>query len=133
MDISNLKEELTAHIQAAYTEGVTMEEAEKLAARFLLAQIQVSEALKKVDLDTRMRKVGVKSIKAAVYLDEAKKGDKKPTEAALSALVDSNILVIKEQNSFDQAEVDRNELESMLSVARDGHIYYRGIARGRFE
>lgn len=133
MDISNLKEELTAHIQAAYTEGVTMEEAEKLAAKFLHAQIMLGEALRSADLDARMRKSGLKAVKAAVYLDEAKKGERKPTEAALSALVDSNSLVTSEQTGFDQAEVDRNELDNLLNVARDGHIFFRGVAKGRFE
>jgi hypothetical protein len=131
--MEKLIEELTKDIKSAYEQGVTMEEAERLAAKFLHAQIQLGAALKNADLDARMRKNGLKAVKAAVYLEEAKKGDKKPSDVMLGSLVDSNELVLGEQNGFDTAEVYRNELDNMLNVARDAHIFMRGIAKGRFE
>lgn len=131
--MKELIEEITADIQKAYTEGVTMEEAEKLAAKFLYAQIQFGDALKKADLNARMRKTGVKAVKAAIYLEEVRKADKKPSDVLLGAIVDSNDLVTGEQEGFDTAEVERGSLDNMLQVARDGHIYFRGIAKGRFE
>ncbi len=132
----NLKsyfEELTKDVQDSYSEGVTLETAERLAAKFLGAQITTGEELRKADLDARMRKSGVKALKAAVYLDNATKSEKKPTEATLSALVDSDSMVNDEQTRFDTAEVERNALENYLSIFREAHVYYRGVAKGRFE
>lgn len=130
---SDLCEELTAQIQTSYETGVTVDEAEKLAAKFLFAQLSVSTELKKLDLDTRMRKAGLKAVRAAIYMDAASKGDKKPTEAALSATVDLNDLVQGEQSAFDLAEASRDERERYYNIFREAHIYYRGISKAKFE
>lgn len=126
-------EELTKDIQNAYESSPTLEESERLAAKFLNAQIQVGSELSKADLDSRIRKSGVKAIKAAVYMENATKTDKKPSDVMLQAMVDMDQLVIAEQQAFDTAEVYKNELENFLNVFRDAHIYFRTIAKGRFE
>jgi hypothetical protein len=128
-----LCETLEAQIQDSYTNGVTLDGAEKLAGEFLHAQIKVSGELKGADLDSRMRKTGLKSIKAAIYMDAATKGEKKPTEAALAAIVDMNDIVQGEQKAFDEADVNKAELERYYDIFREAHIYYRGIAKGKFE
>lgn len=132
MSFQELCKSLEKKIQNAYTEGVTMEEAEKLAAEFLFAQIRISEALKTADLSARMRKSGVKAVRAAVYLDGAKQGDKKPSDVLLQAQVDTNELVSGEQDALDQAEVERDELERYYNIFQNGHIYFRGVAKGAF-
>lgn len=136
MELNTIKEfceELTEDVKRAYESSTSVEESEKLAAKFLLGQIKVGEALKSADLNARMRKSGLKAVKGAIYLEESKKGDKKPTEATLQALVDLNETVSSTQDSFDIAEVERNELENYLSVFRDAHIYFRALSKGRFE
>jgi len=128
-----LCEELENEIKEAYEQGVTLDQAEKLAAKFLHAQLQVSKQLTEADLDSRMRKTGVKSIRAAIYMNAASKGDKKPTEAMLASIVDSDELVSGEQNSFDAAEANKNELERYYEIFLNAHVYFRGVAKGRFE
>ena len=132
-ELTKLVEDLTTDIRNAYETSVTLEQAERLAAKFLYGQICVANALQTSDLDARMRKNGVKQVKAAVYLEEATKSEKKPTEAMLGALVDRNELVSGEQEAFDKAEVSKAYLENALSILKDGHIYFRGISKGRFE
>ncbi len=124
---------LTKAIQDSYESGVTMDEAEKLAAKFLYAQMQVAEKLQAKDLDARMKKTGVKAIKAGIYMDCATKGERKPTEAMLGAMVDQTTEVIKAQDDLDESEVKRNELERYFEIFKDAHIYFRTVARGRFE
>jgi len=68
-----------------------------------------------------------------VYLDEAKKQDKKPSDVMLGALVDANDIVAGEQKRFDEAEADRDELERIYNVFREAHIHFRSIAKGRFD
>lgn len=126
-------EELEKIIQAAYEEGVTLDEAEKLAGRFLHAQLKVAEELRVADLDARMRKTGLKALKAALYLEEVKKNEKKPSDTLLQHTVDANELTQNEQNSFDAAEVERDRLQNYLNVFKEAHVYFRGIAKGRFE
>ena len=133
MKFKELCDSLEAKIQDSYNEGVTLESAEKLAGEFLFAQMSVSAELKKADLSARMRKSGVKAVRAAVYIEAATKDPKKPTEAMLSSIVDTTDLVQSEQEELDKAEVERDELERFYSIFREAHVHFRGIAKGRFD
>ena len=62
MSFKQLCQDLEQEIQTSYEQGVSMVDAERLAGKFLAAQIKVSDELKKSDLDARLRKSGVKSI-----------------------------------------------------------------------
>jgi hypothetical protein len=128
-----LCKQLEAKIVSSYEEGVTLEEAEKLAAQFLFAQLAVSTELKKADLDSRMRKNGVKSIRAAIYLDIVSKSDKKPTEAQITATIDTDKIVGDEQGAFDMAEVSKADLERYYDIFGNAHVYFRTISKGRFD
>ena len=127
-----LAKELETHIQSAYTDGVTVDQAEKLAARFLHAQMQLSEALRVADLDARMRKSGLKAVRATVYLEGATKGDKKPSDVLLQAQVDTHEVVQTEADAYEKAEVDKDNIERYYNIAREGHIYFRALAKGGF-
>lgn len=123
----------TAIIQRAYEESPTLEEAEKYAALFLDAQIRVGTELAKASLDARMRKSGTKALKASVLLDAATKGDKKPADSLLTAIVDSDQMVQESQGGLDRAEVNVGELENYLHVFKESHLFFRSISRGKFE
>jgi chromosome segregation ATPase len=125
--------ELEDDIKRAYEESVTIEEAEKLAAKFLGAQIEIARMLREVSLDCRMRKQGLKAIKSAVRTDEIGKHDKKPTEGALDDVVNLSELVSGEEKRYDEAEAAREELERFYGIFHEAHIFFRGISKGRFE
>jgi len=133
MNFKDLCKQLESKIQASYEQGVTVDDAEKLAAEFLYAQLQVSGELKKSDLNSRMWKSGTKALKAAVYLDIVQKSEKRPTEAHMTAQIDSNELITKQQDGLDAAEVARDELERYYNIFLNAHIHYRGVSKGRFE
>lgn len=133
MDIKNFISDLTQNIKDAYEAEVTMADAEKLAAKFLYGQLVLGTELRSADLDARMKKVGVKAIRAAIYLSEVQKADKKPSDVMLEALINSNEIVAGEQQVYDESEVARDELQNVLKVCHEAHVYFRGIAKGRFE
>ena len=123
--------ELEKDIQNAYESGVTIEEAEKLAAKFLGAQIRISNVLANTDLDSRMRKSGVKAIKAAVYMDAATKSEKKPSDVMLNNIVDMNEIVQGEQRSFDEADVLKDKYQNYLNICKEGHVYFRQMSKAQ--
>ena len=96
------------------------------------SQLIISKELAALDLDARMRKSGVKAIRGAVYLEEARRGDKKPSDTMLTAFVDTSDLVTGEQKRLDEAEVKKAELERIFDILTNGHIHYRTIAKGSF-
>ena len=131
-DITKLCQELETVVQDAYENGVTLTEAEKLAAKMLGAQIAIARALENTDLDARMRKNGVKAIKAAVYMDELTKHEKKPAEGFLEHAVNLNKMVADEQTAYDTADARKDALFTYLGIFKDAHIYFRGVAKGAF-
>lgn len=124
-------DELEGLIPDCYQNGVTLGQAESLAGRFLEAQLIVSHELTKLDLDARMRKTGVKAIRATIYLAECGKSDKKPTEGMLAALIEANPDLSAEQDGLDKAEVDRDELKRLMDVYSNAHIFFRTIMKGQ--
>lgn len=126
-------ESLEIKIKKSYEETLTIEEAERLAAEFLGAQLDVGTQLRAVDLDARMKKTGVKALKAAVYMEAATKTDKKPSDVLLEATVNMSKLVVDEQTALDVAESNRDALQNYLSVFKEAHIFFRGVSRGKFE
>ncbi len=125
-------QELEQILVQAYEGETTLAEAERLAARFLVAQMQISGVLRKASLDARMRKTGTKALRAAVYLEIVQKADKKPSEAQISATVDSEGLITTEQNAYDAAEVEAENLKRYYDIFTNAHIYMRSLARGSF-
>jgi hypothetical protein len=129
----SLCEELKNDIKKSYEQGVGLDEAERLASKFLDAQMTIADHLRNTALDARMKKSGVKAVKAAVYMDAATKTEKKPSDAFLQALVDMNELVLGEQKSLDEAEIEVETLHNYFSIFKDAHIHFRSVAKGRFE
>ncbi len=133
MTFQQYAQQLEDKIKSAYEDGVNLTQAEQLAAEFLHAQLKVSTELKKYDLDSRMRKSGVKAVRAAVYMSAGSKEGKRPTEAALEAMVNQDSIVCGEQQELDKSEVERDDLQRYYNVFREAHIYFRGISKGKFE
>lgn len=133
MKFDQLCEELETAITTSYEEGVSLDEAEKLMFKCLAIRLLLSAELSKVDLDTRMKKSGVKAVKAAIYLEAATKDPKKPSDVMLGAIVDSNELVRGEQDRLDAAEVKKAELERLDNIFENAHVSFRKIGTGKFE
>lgn len=131
-ELKDLCERLSADIQSSYEEGVTMPEAEKLAGKFLYAQIQVANEIAEADLDARMKRAGVKAIKAAVYLEHARATDKKPSDTMLGALVDSDKIVASAVEDEAAAEIYRDWLKNQMAIFSEAHVHFRTIAKGSF-
>lgn len=124
--------ELEAKITKSYEEGTTQEEAERLAAEFLVSQFKVAGLLASADLDSKMRRSGVKAIKAAVYMQKATETEKKPSDVLLNAAVDLHEVVQAEQEAYDRAEAYSDSLERYYNIFREAHLYYRTVSKGQF-
>ncbi len=125
--------ELKQIIETAYEQGVSMAEAEKLAAKTLVIRLELSQELKRVDLDSRMKKHGVKVTRADAYMTELKKHDKKPVESFLDATITMDKNVIEAEHDYAKADVQREMIQNYLDIFKDAHIYFRGIAKGSYE
>lgn len=132
MKFNEYCEQLENKIKASYEEGVTLEQAEKLAGEFLGAMMRVSNELRNADLDSRMRKSGVKAIRASAYLAIVGGQDKKPTETHIQSILDKDGVINNEQDALDTAEVLRDNLKRYYDIFNNAHVFYRGVAKGNF-
>lgn len=130
MDYKELSEQLKQHLKDSSENGTSLELAERLAAKFLYAETITAEELSKKSLDARMKKSGNKAIRSAVYLNIVSSSEKKPTEAQISAMLETDEDVGKQQTLLDEAEVQLAELQNYYDIFNNGHIYYRGVAKG---
>lgn len=133
MTLTEFCEQLESKIAKSYEDGVTQDEAERLGGEFLVGQLKLSKELKNKDLDARMKKSGLKAVKAACYLATAQGSEKKPTEAHIAAMIDKDELVNKAQDDLDTAEVEKDHLLRTFDIHGNAHVHFRTISKGRFE
>lgn len=132
-DLDTLVADLQVAVNSAYDSGVTMEEAERMAAKCLSAQLDIARALSASDLDSRMRKNGLKASKANAYLMEVNKHEKKPSDTLLENIVASDLSVQAAQNSFETSDARKESLNLYFGIFKDAHIYFRGISKGNYQ
>ncbi len=133
----NIKEimELQQSIRKVHTEGVSLEDAERLAAKSLDVLIQIGGMdglIRSKDLDARMKKNGYKTVRAKTYIEIVHRSEKKPTEAAIEAELLTSALVSTSQDQYERAEVEAEALHRLYDIFKDAHIYFRGVAKGSF-
>src|ERR1035437_7680428 len=104
--------ELSQTIERVYNEGCTILEAERLAARTLSVRMVLADDIKTKDLDARMKKHGVKAIRAKAYMDELVKYDKKPAETFLENAVNTCALVEAAETLYAVADTEKERLEA---------------------
>lgn len=124
--------ELVEIVKEAHTTGVTMDQAEKYAARFLGAQLTIAAELAGLDIDARMKKNGMKAAKAQAYLDICRASDKKPSDVYIEQEVTLNSTVCTTVDMFDRADARKENLTLYLGIFKDAHVYFRGIAKGTY-
>lgn len=132
-DLDTLVARLQKAVTDAYESGVTMEEAERLAAMCLSAQLDIAKALSAADLDSRMKKNGLKATKANAYMREINAHDKKPAEGFLDQAVALDPLVNTTVDLFERADARKEELTLYFGIFKDAHIYFRGISKGNYQ
>jgi hypothetical protein len=125
--------ELKADVLRIYEESITIPEAERLAAKFLYAQMEISDEIKTKDLDARMRKAGVETTESQVLLDEIAKHDKKPSDSILTAIVATSSIVNEAKDSMFRAQTETEALKRLYEMLKDAHIFCRGIAKGNYD
>jgi len=124
--ISKCFSELTLASQEKYDS----EKAEKTAAMFLAAQVQLAFFISDVDLRARHSKNDISRVEAQKYFEL--KDDfsaKKLTEATLTNGVAKNSDVIAAKKANAEAESDSKKYNYLMSSLKDGHIFFRGLGK----
>lgn len=131
-DINKEFDLLLKAVTNAYEHGVTMDEAEKLAAKCLGVQLKIASELLVLDIDSRMKKNGMKASRAQIYLDLCGAADKKPSDTFLEHKVNLNSTVNASVDLYERASALFENLSLYLSIFKESHVYFRGVAKGNY-
>lgn len=131
--LDKICQELKQSIERAYAEGVTMQEAERLAAKTLSVRMMLADSIQVADLDARMRRHGVKAVRASAYMEELSKHEKKPAEGFLENAVNLNPDVAQEEREYATVDTEKDRFFTYLGIMADAHIFFRNVAKGSYE
>jgi hypothetical protein len=127
--MKDLIEQLQKRVSEVYENGTTVSQSEEITHELADAEFKLVTMITPLDLDARMRRHGVKQIRAAVYLDIIKNSEKKPTEAQIAAMVDSDSLVSDAQKGYDGAEAALAEAERLLDAVHNSQVVFRTLMK----
>ena len=132
MDLS----EFDSLIENAYKAHVTLPEAERLASKFLYFMNIIANELKNVGLDAAMRKNGLDDIHNALRIDlrsKYKGGNGGTSEPTIEAMIETDQTYRDHRTSLNITKNEKDFLESKFKTAETSHIFFRGIAKGKYD
>lgn len=117
-------------LSLASSEKYDSEKAEKTAAMFLAAQLQLAFFISDVDLRARHSKNDISRVEAQKYFELKENfSGKKTTEATLTNAVAKNDEVVSAKKLNSEAEADLKKYNFLMSSLKDGHIFFRGLGK----
>lgn len=120
-------EELTL----ASKESYNIAKAERTAAMFLAAQMQLAFFIEDTELKARHSKNDISRVEAQKYFDikDNTVAGKKITEATLTNAVAKDSEVIKTKKENSEAEASLKKMNYIMASLKDGHIYFRNLGK----
>ncbi len=113
--------------------GVDSSTADALAADFALARLAAIEVRKEIELKAKLKKTSVEAVRGSIYLDIVSKSEKKPTESMLEHILNTDKIVVGEENSLAKLEVETKALTEYADIFKDMHILCRKKVDGNDE
>lgn len=117
-------------LKFASKEKYEPEKAEKTAALFLLAQIQLAYFIADFELNAKHSKNEIARVEGFKYSEIKDNFDgKKITEASLTNLLAKDAAVIAAKRSNAEAEADIKKYNYLMGSLKDGHIFFRALQK----
>lgn len=134
-EFEDLVEKCYLELSLAYKETYSPEKAEKTAAMFLAAQMQLAFFITSIERDAKFSKAEIERIGAEKYFEvkDNSISEKKITEATLQNMVAKNEEVIKAKKLNCEIEAELKKYGYIMSSLKDGHHYFKMIAKANSE
>ena len=117
-------------LSLASREKYDADKAERTAAMFLAALMQLAYVVEEVEGFSRHSKTEIERISAERYFDCKNDAQgKKMTEVALANMVAKDIAVQEAKAKNIAAEAELKKYNYVMSTLREGHLFYRNISK----
>ena len=91
--------------------------------------MEIAAELAVVDLDSRMKKNGLKAKRATTYMSVVASADKKPSDTLLENHCNLDPGVQLSMNEYEEADAKRESLKLYFGIFHEAHLYFRTIAK----
>lgn len=131
--LQDMLAECMAELRLAHEAKYEEEKAVKTAAYFLRAQLELISYISDVELRARQLKRDIERVEAEKYHEyrSAHSDAKKLTEVSLANLIAKDPAVSEAKKEAAEAETDAKRLNYVFGVLRDGHHYFKSIAKSK--
>lgn len=120
-------------LTSAHQEKYDSEKAEKTAALFLSAQMQLAFFIEDIELKARHSKYEIERVEAEKYFELKNNSiqGKKFTEAALNQSLarDTDVIAAKKANC--EAESELKKFNYLMGNLKEGHIFFRNVGKSK--
>ena len=123
--------QISKEFKLAHNYKYDVEKAELTAALCLEAQKQIAEFLSDAEIYSKERKWEVESVSAERYFHYKESATDKISESALNHFIAKDEKVKEAKSEQFKAEANYKKWQNLLSILKDGHIYFRGLAKGK--
>ena len=122
-----------SELEKASKEKYDAEKAERTAALFLTAQMQLAFFIEDIELNSRHLKNEIERIEAEKYFDAKTSiaDGKKATEGYLTQSIAKDKDVSAAKKAAAAAEADLNKSKYLMSSLKDAHIYFRNLSKNK--
>lgn len=118
-------------LREAHTKKYDLDKAELTAALCLDIQKEMTEFIADSELLAKEAKAEVERIEAERYFHYKEHSGVKLTDAGLKHMVAKDEQVLKANKSQFLAESKYNKWKNLFGVLKDGHVYFRSLAKGK--
>jgi hypothetical protein len=118
-----------AELFQASKEKYDAEKAEKTAALFLAAQLQLASFIADIELNAKHSKNEIARIEAEKYFETKNASTNKITEATLTNSVAKNSEVVSAKRSNSEAEAEIKKYNYVMNSLVNGHIFFRSVGK----
>jgi len=131
-ELEELIHKCLKELESAQEAKYDQEKAERTAALFLSVQMQLADLLHDFELKSKQARRNVEVVEAEKYFfyKNANAGSKL-TEASLNHMIAKDPDVIKAEQEAALAESSLKKWGYILGTIKDGHLFYRNVAKGK--
>lgn len=125
--------DLNNELRAVYEDKYEQDRAERTAAGFLSAQMDLAYFISSAELHSKQMKSELEFVSADAYFQLKSKATGKVTEASLQQELHKHPDVVKARENLNKAESEIKKWNLLFSSLKEGHIFFRGIGKGKNE
>lgn len=131
-DIEAIVESCLKETESASRKRYDVEQADKTAAYFLMAQLKLSLVIEEVEMKAKNSKNEITRLEGQKYFEYKENNlEKKTTENMIVNYVAKDPDIINAKADCVKFEASIKKYNYILNILKDGHVYFRNLTKNK--